>query len=176
MMTRALSAATLTVLAVLSGCREYDLDARETGDLGYGGPYSIDTVERECVAGTPDVWSFHARTQGWAHAMTLEVLEPATPGAAESHPLTNVDYDRAGAWDEWDATLLTATHTDAVQAGETTAWGCDDAAGLAWHLVMYAPDAPETPIDCVVWGEAASLAMAGPAGLVCRCVEVDESC
>lgn len=162
-------------LIALVSCTEADLASRETGDLGYTGAYGIESVERDCTPGDTDKWSFEVRTMGWAHAIDLHVLEAST-SASETHPLSNTDYDPAGSWDLWEATLLAAPSEADAQAGATTAWGCEETPGLAWQVVMYAVDDPETAIDCAAWGAQASQVMAGPAGLVCDCVEEDGDC
>lgn len=175
-MTPPRAVAALAAFAAVTACSEQDFAARDTGDVGYTGPWAIESVARECDPGTPDTWAFAVRTKGWAHAVDLHVIEPGTPPTTETHPLANVDYDRAGTWDEWAATLLTASESADAQSGATTAWGCADAGDLGWQVVMFAADAPQTPIDCVAWGDRASAAMAGPQGLVCRCVEEDGDC
>ena len=164
------------LLVALVACTENGALDRDSDGLGYTGDYGIETVERSCTPGAADTWRVDVRTVGWAQAIDLLIYASGAPDAAETHPLTNVAFDPGGEWDEWGISLLEAsTETDA-QAGETTAWGCEDAADLAWQVVMYAPDETDVPADCAVWGAQASNALAGPADVACTCVDDDADC
>jgi hypothetical protein len=182
------------LLVTMSACMSADLngdtnDQRDSGGIGYTGPYGIREVRHNCTEGGTDIWWYQVRTEGWADRIDLYIAE--TGGRREQpsdvlqeiHPMGNVLFDADGTWDQWELQLLQVPEIASQEASATTRWGCDagdrvaGAGGdLAWMAQMYPADAAQTEGDCAIWGFQADAYFNVEGERSCGCLDVDADC
>ncbi|MBW1876803.1 MAG: hypothetical protein JRI25_23155 [Deltaproteobacteria bacterium] len=182
------------LLVTMSACATADQaedtnGQRDSGGIGYSGPYDIREVQHTCTEGSTDIWGYQVRTEGWADRIHLYIAE--TGGRREQpsdvlqevHPMVNAQYDADGTWDQWELQLLQVPEIAAQEASATTRWGCDaddSVAGvggdLAWMALMYSASAPQIEGDCAIWGFQAQAYFNDQLEKDCTCRDVDTDC